>query len=80
LAPLRRTVIINTTLVAMLLALGLGFWMGQGRLLKEIRGIEAQAERITSTNPANAISSCAALVAVFFAWRSFTRYRRGCEN
>jgi cytochrome oxidase assembly protein ShyY1 len=79
-APLRKTIIVNTTLVAIMLTLGLGLWQGQGRLMKEIRGIEAQAQRMTSSNPANAVSSCSALVAVFFAWRSFTGYRRRVEN
>ncbi len=79
-ANLKKSITINATLVAIMLALGIGLWQSQGRIMREIRGMEAQANRIAATRPANVVSSCSALVAVFFAWRSFTGYRRRCES
>ncbi len=76
---IRRTLMINVTLGVILLGLGLGLssTRGQRRLMKEFRRIEKQSSTV---NPANAVSSCSALVAVFFAWRSFTGYRRRCQG
>jgi len=79
-ANLKKSITINATLVAIMLALGIGLWQSQGRIMNEIRGMEAQANRMAATRPANVVSSCSALVAVFFAWRSFTGYRRRCES
>lgn len=75
---LRKTIAINTTLVAVMLLLTIGNWKGQGRLMTKVRHIEAQASEVTRTSGTNVVSSGSALVAVFFAWRSFTSYRRRC--
>ena len=77
---LRKTIAINTTLVAVMLVLTIGHWKGQGRLMTRVRHIEAQASEVTRTSGANVVSSGSALVAVFFAWRSFTSYRRRCQG
>ena len=72
-----RAVIINVAFVTVILVLGLALSSRPGRLMKEIRRFEAQTERqVASVKPGNVVSSCSALVAVFFAWRSFTGYRR----
>ena len=70
---LKNAIPIGATLGAVLLTLGVGFWKGPGPVMKEFRRIEA---RVTTTSPANAVSSASALVAVLVAWRSFTGYRR----
>ena len=79
-ANLRKTITINASLVVVMLLLAIGHWKGQGRLMTNVRRIEAQASEVTGANPANVVSSCSALVAVFFAWRSFTGYRRRCQG
>ena len=79
-ANLRKTITINASLIVVMLVLAIGHWKGQGRLVANVRRIEAQASEVTRANPANVVSSCSALVAVFFAWRSFTGYRRRCQG
>ena len=79
-ANLRKTITINASLVVVMLMLAIGHWKGQGRLMTNVRRIEAQAGEVTRANPANVVSSGSALVAVFFAWRSFTGYRRRCQG
>ena len=76
-ATLSRAATINVTLITVLLVLGLAINSRPGRFMKEIRRFEAQTERqVAATKPGNVVSSCSALVAVFFAWRTFTGYRR----
>lgn len=81
-ATISRAVTINIALVTVLLVLGLTLNSRSGPLMKEIRRFEAQTERRigSAVKPANVLSSCSALVAVFFAWRSFTGYRRRVPN
>ena len=79
-ANLRKTITINASLIVVMLVLAIGHWKGQGRLVANVRRMEAQASEVTGANPANVASSCSALVAVFFAWRSFTGYRRRCQG
>ncbi|MBY0504983.1 MAG: hypothetical protein K2X03_13810 [Bryobacteraceae bacterium] len=80
-ATISRAVTINATLITVLLVLGLALGRRPDRFMKEIRRIEAQTEqRIAATKPANVVSSCASLVAVLFAWRTFTGYRRRVEG
>lgn len=70
---------INMWLGVVLIALGLGLSnsRGQRRLMKEFGRMERQS---SMASPANVVSSGSALVAVFFAWRTFTGYRRRCRN
>ena len=79
-SALRKTVIINATLVAFLVVLGVGLSQGPEPLMKEIRGIEVHASNMTGANPANFVSSCSALIAVFCAWRTFTTAPRPRGN
>ncbi len=79
-AKFRKTIVVNTTLVAVMLVLAVGHGKSPDRLMTKIRHMETQASQITKANPANVVSSCSALVAVFFAWRSFTGYRRRCDG
>jgi len=77
----RRAVTINLALIIVLLLLGVGMLAPPGRVMKEFRRFEAQAERqVVAAKPVNVLSSCSALVAVFFAWRTFTGYRRRAEG
>ncbi len=79
-ANLRKTITINASLIVVMLVLAIGYWKGPGRLMTNVRRMEAQASEVTRANPANVVSSGSALVAVFFAWRSFTGYRRRCQG
>ncbi len=74
---LKRSTVVNATLLAVILTLGIAFLASPGQLTRELRGVEQQAaRRVGTVKPANFISSCSALIAVFCAWRSFTGYRR----
>jgi hypothetical protein len=69
-------------MVTIILVLGIGLIRNQGSVMKEIRGMQAQTDQIvtTTTRPAQVVSSCSALIAVFFAWRTFTGFRRRRES